>query len=138
LSTISIIASLALRSPFENVELGVHFLGLNRATLADNLWPAYTDATSGYAGSLFAFSLIFPACTGILAGASMSGDLKSPSKSIPLGTLGAIAFTYTMYVSMAFLLAGSISRKSLKNDLSVMSDIAYFPGLGKFLFSLIN
>jgi potassium/chloride transporter 9 len=60
LSTISVIASLALRSPFENVELGVYFTGLKWSTFVENLWPSFSDASGVYAGALFSFSLIFP------------------------------------------------------------------------------
>lgn len=73
------------------------------------------------------FALFFPAVTGIMAGANMSGDLKNPAKSIPGGTLAAIAFTAIIYLSMAVVLGGSASRGALVNDnliigkLSVMS-----------------
>ena len=63
-----------------------------------------------------------------LTGASMSGDLKNPSKSIPAGTLGAVGFTYMAYTSMGLLMAGSVDRTTLKMDLSVMQDASIFVG----------
>ena len=35
------------------------------------------------------FATCFPAFTGMIAGLGLSGDLKNPQKSIPLGTIGA-------------------------------------------------
>ncbi len=67
-------------------------------------------------GFWIAFAIFFPAATGITAGANMSGDLKDPARSIPRGTLLAIAFTAVIYLTELILLAGFSDQASLKTD----------------------
>jgi len=70
------------------------------------------------------FAICFPAFTGMTAGVGLSGDLKDPSKSIPLGTLGATVFGMVIYVFIAYKLASSASAEDLAGDQFVMSKIA--------------
>ena len=90
-----------------------------------------TNSVPGYDGETFwtMFALFFPAVTGIMAGANMSGDLKEPARSIPMGTLAAIAVTGLVYVSQAFLLGGSRDRGQLIDDNLIIADIALLPAL---------
>ena len=42
----------------------------------------------------YVFAIIFPAFTGMTAGVGLSGDLKDPKKSIPIGTVAATLGRY--------------------------------------------
>ncbi|KAJ9088652.1 hypothetical protein DSO57_1020983 [Entomophthora muscae] len=77
----------------------------------------------------YLFGVLFPACIGIMAGASMSGDLKTPSKSIPKGTLCAVFTTFVAYITMTVLFAASTSRKTLQSDFAVLAHINFYPPL---------
>lgn len=73
------------------------------------------------------FALFFPAVTGIMAGVNMSGDLKDPARSIPLGTFLAIAFTGLVYFSMAILLAGVRPQGILAAPGFIVKDVSLVP-----------
>lgn len=61
--------------------------------------------------SLFSvFSVFFPAATGILAGANISGDLRDAQQAIPLGTLLAIAITTFSYLLFALITGSTVIR----------------------------
>lgn len=66
------------------------------AVHAPNLWGAFEDVSFW---TLFA--IFFPGGTGVMVGASMSGALKTPRKSIPRGTLAAVGTALAVYVGMA-------------------------------------
>lgn len=95
------------------------------ANASANALPSFGEGSSLSA----MFALFFPAVTGIMAGANMSGDLAEPSKSIPRGTLTAVAVTGVVYLAMALLLGGSTSREELATNNLVIRDLAYWPFL---------
>ena len=68
------------------------------------------------------FAVFFPAVTGIMAGANLSGDLKNPRKSIPLGTLSAIGVTLIIYVLIAVVAAYLIPMDVLRSNQMAMVD----------------
>ncbi|MCA8964304.1 MAG: amino acid permease [Planctomycetes bacterium] len=91
--------------------------------LQDNLQSHYLPGESIFTmGALF-----FPAVTGIMAGANMSGDLENPSRSIPRGTLAAVAVTALVYLSQAALLGSARPHTELVDDTFVIKSISAWP-----------
>jgi len=70
------------------------------------------------------FAIVFPAFTGMTAGVGLSGDLKNPSKSIPLGTTTATVAGMIIYMFVVYKLALSASPEDLTNNQLIMSRIA--------------
>ncbi|MEW5976182.1 MAG: amino acid permease [Acidobacteriota bacterium] len=79
-----------------------------------------------YAGVGFwtVFAVFFPAATGIMAGANMSGELKDPRRSIPIGTLSAIGVSTLVYLLLAYWLARTATPDELVQNYTVMIDRA--------------
>ena len=75
------------------------------------------------------FAVFFPAVTGFTAGVAMSGDLKDPKKSIPLGTLAAVGVGFVVYVTLAIGLAYFVNRELLINDTNFLLKIAWYSPL---------
>ena len=70
------------------------------------------------------FAIIFPAFTGMTAGVGLSGDLKKPSKSIPMGTTLATFSGMVIYFFVVYKLALSATVDDLLEHQLIMSRIA--------------
>jgi len=75
-------------------------------------------------GFFIVFAIIFPAFTGMTAGVGLSGDLKNPRKSIPLGTLSATLVGMIVYVIVVIKLTTSLPVDALAEDQFAMSRVA--------------
>ncbi|MDR2039008.1 MAG: amino acid permease [Bacteroidales bacterium] len=72
------------------------------------------------------FAICFPAFTGMTAGVGLSGDLRNPGKSIPLGTMGGTITGLIVYMLVVWKLSISASQADLIEDQLIMSRIAVF------------
>jgi len=70
------------------------------------------------------FAICFPAFTGMTAGVGLSGDLKNPGRSIPIGTIAATFVGMIVYIFVAYKMAISASADDLAGDQLIMSRIA--------------
>lgn len=94
-----------------------------------SLWGDFPGAPeTGFRGTTFwvVFAVFFPASTGIMAGANMSGDLRDPQRSIPLGTMAAIGVSLVIYLLLAVWLARSATPEELVSNYTIMIEKAYW------------
>ncbi|KRT82772.1 Amino acid permease, partial [Oryctes borbonicus] len=96
--------------PKSELEKAQGFLGYNVTLLTENMLPDYRYAEGVNHNFFSVFSIFFPAATGILAGANISGDLKDPQKAIPKGTILAIFITTFSYLLLAFIVGFTMMR----------------------------
>ncbi len=84
------------------------------------------DQSSIPIGFFTVFAIIFPAFTGMTAGVGLSGDLRDPGRSIPLGTMAGTIGGMIVYLFIAYKLAISASPQDLADTSKlVMADIAF-------------
>lgn len=113
-----------------------HFHGLtqsNMSTISDlwskNLYPNYSqDCENPEAKVNFftVFAVLFSGVTGIMAGANLSGDLKSPGKNIPMGTLSACATTFITFILLSLLTSLTCDLTLLHNDCMYMVQFTFW------------
>ncbi|MDJ0517063.1 MAG: amino acid permease [Trichodesmium sp. MO_231.B1] len=72
------------------------------------------------------FAVFFPAVTGIMAGVSMSGDLREPSRSIPTGTLAAVGTGYVIYMILPIVMAMRADASTLIENPLIMKEMAFW------------
>jgi len=107
------------------ISLILFFLG--STDYAESNTFSFTSAAAGERGQFFiVFAIIFPAFTGMTAGVGLSGDLKKPGRSIPMGTILATVSGMVVYFFVVWKLASSASPETLRDPANqlVMGDIA--------------
>ena len=97
-----------------------------------SLWGSYPGAPrTAIAGTNFwqVFAVLFPAVTGVMAGANMSGELRDPRRSIPLGTLSAIAVSAVIYIALVFWCVRAAPSDELLRNYTIMIDRSRWGGI---------
>ncbi len=90
------IVLLVILASLASIALGITSVGREGPLHEPRLWG---DFDAG--GFWVLFAIFFPAGTGIKVGASMSGALEDPRRSIPIGTLAAVGTALVVYLLMA-------------------------------------
>lgn len=89
--------------------------------------PDLSRSASGADASFWSLlGIFFPAATGILAGANLSGELRDPRRSLPLGMLSAILISALVYFATAWVLSVLAPPDELVRDEGVLLDVAAF------------
>ncbi len=106
----------------------------SEATHTVELWGTYPgspDTNPAFKGADFwmVFAVFFPATTGILAGANMSGDLENPRRAIPRGTLWAIAISTVLYFAVAIWCARAGTLEELSQNYDFIIENSRWPVL---------
>ena len=107
------------------------FIGLAANTLSgiSELWKSNFDGTyqqdcsdpNAPVDFFTVFGVVFSGVTGVMAGANLSGELKSPASSIPLGTLSACLLTFITFIVLALLTTLTCDKALLLNDCLYMT-----------------
>ncbi|XP_056098784.1 solute carrier family 12 member 1 [Rhinichthys klamathensis goyatoka] len=90
------------------------FFNYRESIAKENFLPEFRDGETFFS----VFAIFFPAATGILAGANISGDLRDPQAALPKGTLLAIFITGITYLAVALVVSVTVVRDATgsRND----------------------
>jgi len=86
--------------------------------------PGLLDRVADHDPFILVFAIVFPAFTGMTAGVGLSGDLKNPSKSIPLGVVSATVTGMLVYILLTLKFWNTAPPDVLAGDQLVMARIA--------------
>ena len=106
---------------------GGEYLGPSGSTFRSNVKSDYVEDSGcdGVCNFAKVFAILFPAATGIMEGANLSGDLKDPGKSIGKGTLYALITSIVIYMAMVMQFASAFPRSTLQGNTNAFQDACF-------------
>ena len=110
------------------IGLGALFIIGFPKTNPDFLTPFMSE---GNAGLISAVAFVYISYSGVIKVAAIAGEIKNPSKNLPLAMILSLLSITAIYVFTAFILVGNISPESLGTDLKPIHTLAYVLG-GKY------
>ncbi|MDF1566379.1 MAG: Na-K-Cl cotransporter [Deltaproteobacteria bacterium] len=115
-------------------------IGVAEGNVATMMGPETEEAATN-PGFWGVFAVFFPAVTGIMAGLGLSGDLRDPGKSIPVGAITATLTGLMVYLGIPFLLVVGATDMALRSEpmiwtkIAPLGAVAILPGLWGAIFS---
>ncbi|KAI8502178.1 hypothetical protein Bbelb_197660 [Branchiostoma belcheri] len=141
---------------FVKTDYAAGVVGYSVENFRNNTGPDYIPGQDFFT----VFGVFFPTATGVMAGVNMSGDLKTPNRSIPIGSLSAIGVrnlaplalkvpsssgknpwlrATVLYVLFVLLLGAVCTRTGLQDDFMIaekVSGVGVLWLLGLYISSL--
>ncbi|CAH7687997.1 amino acid permease-domain-containing protein [Phakopsora pachyrhizi] len=122
ISLLSVLFSFLTKRPFFDESLHVRYTSFSLETFKQNLYPSYVTfrgnkglavvVTPRFSDYQKVFGILFSSLSSILAGSSLSGELRKPGKSIPLGMSLALVCIAVIYLFTLLGLSITSSRTS--------------------------
>lgn len=116
--------SILFRGPMQ-LTGGGQFTGLSTDTLKENMNSSFTSELDMCGKATVCdlpavYAIIFPLATGFMEGLNLSGDLATPGKSIPVGTLAAFGTSCCIYLIMIFSFASAYPGSTLRTNITFL------------------
>ncbi len=110
------------------IAIAAYFIGVTPDLSMDLFRDSLGKPAAG--GSFWVgFAIFFPAITGFTQGVAMSGDLRTPSKSITTGTFAAIGISTVVYLLVILTMVAAVPLQVLRDDTAIMRQLSLAPGL---------
>ncbi|OQS06382.1 basolateral NaK(2Cl) cotransporter [Thraustotheca clavata] len=115
-----------------NLLNGGRVTGPSSKTLHDNFYANYTSERNACGPNTVCsfsrvYAIVFPLATGFMEGLNLSGDLKHPGKSIPIGSLAAICTACAIYISLILLFGSSFTGVTLRTNYTFFQEVGATP-----------